>query len=76
MSGHRCHATGCAAEIPPHLFMCRSHWFMVPKPLRREIWRLYRPGQEIDKHPSAEYLDAAKAAIAAVERAEFGGRLL
>ena len=34
---------------------------MLPKNLRDWIWRTYRPGQETDKDPSDEYLDAAKA---------------
>ena len=38
--------------------MCKRHWFMLPKALRDEIWRTYRPGQEIDKNPSAEYMAA------------------
>lgn len=73
---HRCHATRCDAEVPPAMLMCKRHWFMVPKPLRQEVWRLYRKGQEVDKNPSREYLAAADAAIQAVETAEFGGRLL
>lgn len=58
------------------MLMCKRHWLMVPKPLRRDVWRNYRAGQEQRKDPTPEYLAAAKAAIAAVERAEFGGRLL
>jgi hypothetical protein len=70
MSGHRCRAVACAVEVEPHLLMCKRHWFMVPKPLRQRVWQTYRAG---------DYLDAAKAAIAAiaaVEEREFGGRLL
>lgn len=67
---HRCHAIGCDAEVPPALFMCRAHWFDVPKPLRKEVWRTYRRGQEITKDPSREYLAAAKAAIRAVAEKE------
>ena len=52
------------------MFMCRTHWFMVPLALRREIWRTYRPGQEADKDPSDAYIEAAKAAKAAVAQAE------
>lgn len=43
--------------------MCRKHWGRVPKPLQRAVWQHYRPGQEVDKKPTAEYLQAAKAAI-------------
>ena len=63
---HQCHARGCEIEVDPALLMCRRHWFMVPPPLRREVWRTYRPGQEDDKLPSDEYLLAARAAIEAV----------
>lgn len=63
---HRCHAEGCEEQVPPSLLMCRAHWFMVRKALRREVWRLYVSGQEERKDPSREYLAAAKAAIAAV----------
>ena len=67
---HRCHAIGCEAEVPPTMLMCRAHWFAVPKPLRKDVWRLYRRGQEITKDPSPEYLAAARAAIDAVARRE------
>jgi hypothetical protein len=73
---HTCHARGCTREVDPSLLMCLSHWKRVPKPLQHDVWRHYRKGQELDRNPSREYLAAANAAIEAVERAEFGGRLL
>lgn len=63
---HRCHAIGCDVEVPPSLLMCKPHWLMVPKPLRRAVWTLYRSGQEERKDPSDEYLVAARRAIEAV----------
>lgn len=57
---HTCHATACTQHVPPDMFMCRSHWFMLPKRLRDRIWATYRPGQEDDKNPSREYCLAAK----------------
>lgn len=63
---HRCHAIGCETEVEPKLLMCRPHWKMVPKFLQKEIWRWYRPGQEIDKKPSREYMAVQKLAIDAV----------
>jgi len=33
---------------------------MLPRNLRAKIWRHYRPGQEIDKKPSVEYINAAQ----------------
>ena len=38
---------------------CKKHWFMLPRGLRQRIWATYRPGQEIEKNPSARYLHAA-----------------
>jgi hypothetical protein len=58
---HLCHWPGCEREVDPRLWGCKSHWFRLPKPLRDEIWRTYRPGQEITKDPSREYVIAIKA---------------
>jgi hypothetical protein len=63
---HRCHANGCEVEVPPKMFMCRKHWYKVPKRLQALIWKHYRPGQEIDKNPTKEYLAVMKEAIASV----------
>lgn len=46
------------------MFMCKRHWFALPKPLRDVIWREYRPGQEKDKLPSVRYLAVQRRAIA------------
>ena len=70
MSQHLCHARGCRVAVPPKLLMCLRHWRMVPKALQAEVWRTYRPGQEIDKDPSAEYMVAQRAAIDAVAAGE------
>lgn len=59
---HHCHAVGCTTRVPPKLFMCRTHWYMVPRPLRQAVWATYRPGQESDKRPSWEYLEATEEA--------------
>jgi hypothetical protein len=67
---HRCHAKDCRAVVPPRIFMCRRHWFMVPKTLRDAVWAAYRQGQEIDKDPSPAYRDAAHEAIWYVARRE------
>lgn len=56
---HNCHWPGCDVEIPPRLWGCRRHWFMLPKHLRDQIWEHYVPGQEITKAPSKGYIDAA-----------------
>jgi len=67
---HKCHADGCSKPIAPAYLMCPAHWRMVPAEIQRRIWLLYRPGQEVDKRPTGQYLSAMKDAIAAVAKAE------
>ncbi len=57
---HTCHWTGCTKPVPPKLWGCKAHWYKLPKQLRDAIWKEYRPGQEIDKKPSVEYLATAQ----------------
>lgn len=57
---HACHWPGCGREVPPKLWGCKEHWFRLPATLRRAVWRHYRPGQEIDKRPSPEYIETAR----------------
>ena len=40
---------------------CQPHWYRLPKALRDRIWQTYRPGQEISKTPSRDYIAAARA---------------
>jgi hypothetical protein len=67
---HHCHANGCNEVVDPKFLMCRKHWFMVPQKNKLAVYRHYRKGQEIDKNPTAAYLEAAQAAIDAVARKE------
>jgi hypothetical protein len=67
---HHCHATGCTVTTRPEMFMCRRHWFMLPKPMRDEIWRTYRQGQCEDWQISSAYADAARAAVRYIARRE------
>lgn len=60
---HTCHATDCPQRVPPAMFMCRKHWYTLPRSLRDRIWATYRDGQEDDKQPSHAYCEAAKAAV-------------
>jgi hypothetical protein len=64
---HACHWPGCEKQVPPAMWGCRAHWYRLPKPLRDEIWRSYRPGQETDRKPSRRYVAAAKAVQAWIE---------
>lgn len=56
---HTCHWPGCPREVPPAMWGCQSHWFALPYHLRQQIWRTYRPGQEVTKDPSDAYIEAA-----------------
>lgn len=56
---HLCHWPTCNVEVPPKMWGCKKHWFMLPLKIRQRIWATYRPGQEIDKKPSEAYLEAA-----------------
>ncbi len=73
MNRHRCHAAGCDIEVPPRMLMCLAHWRLLPKRLQREVWRHYREGQEITKDPSEAYMEAQRAAVAAVAKIEGRG---
>ncbi len=67
---HTCHAIGCNKRVPPLMFMCKPHWYMVPLQGRRAIWATYRPGQCDDRRPSAAYCKNAKQALLAVAKKE------
>jgi hypothetical protein len=58
---HTCHWPGCPARVAPAMWGCSKHWYMLPRSLRMQIWRTYRPGQETSKTPSQAYIDTARA---------------
>lgn len=57
---HHCHWPGCEKQVPPAMWGCKAHWFALPAILRAQIWREYKPGQEINGTPSVEYVEVAK----------------
>lgn len=67
---HMCHAVACEVEVEPKLHMCLYHWRMVPYPIQQLIWKHYRPGQEIDKRPTVEYIAIAFASVSCVAMKE------
>lgn len=67
---HTCHATDCVTPVPPTMWGCRKHWYMVPKTIRDRIWSTYRVGQCDDLNPSMDYCQAAKEAVIAVAQRE------
>lgn len=52
------------------MLMCMRHWRMVPRIIQQQVWANYRPGQEVDKHPSEAYLVVQRVAVEAVARKE------
>lgn len=56
---HHCHWPSCNKSVPPAMWGCRAHWFKLPLRLRSKIWATYRPGQEVTKTPSREYIEVA-----------------
>lgn len=67
---HICHATNCTTLVPPEMWGCRKHWYMVPKPIRDRIWATYRSGQCDDMNPSDSYCLAARDAVIVVASKE------
>lgn len=63
MSSHTCHATDCTTPVPPVMFMCKRHWFMLPQAMRNAIYSHYRPGQCDDWHITHAYAEAARNAV-------------
>jgi hypothetical protein len=60
---HECHALGCSVEVPPSLLMCKTHWKLVPRKIKLNVWKSYQKGQEVTKNPSIDYLASAIVAI-------------
>ncbi len=57
MSRHLCHYPDCKKQVPPRMWGCQIHWFRLPLYLRNKVWRAYKPGQEIRKDPSPQYME-------------------
>lgn len=56
---HTCHWPSCKTQVPPAMWGCKRHWFMLPRWLRSKVWGEYVPGQEERLDPSPEYLEVA-----------------
>jgi hypothetical protein len=59
---HHCHWPGCQQPVPPRFWGCHRHWNMLPAKLRGWIMATFRPGQEVTKEPTPDYIRAACAA--------------
>lgn len=60
---HECPANGCTRRVAFDMLMCRTHWFMVPRPLQQAVWDTYYGGAGTPPH-----VEAMGAAIDAVNR--------
>jgi len=60
---HECPATGCTREVSIDMLMCRSHWYMVPPPLRAAVWNAWQDGAGAG---TARHTAAINAAIRSV----------
>ena len=67
---HTCHASECRVPVPPESLRCKRHWFALPKRLRDEVWRTYRPGQCDDWNITHEYAQAARIAVTFIANKE------
>lgn len=58
-SMHDCPAPGCSARVERSRLACVRHWYMIPKPLRDNVWNAYR----YKGMGSEEHVEAVSAAI-------------
>lgn len=70
---HHCHWPDCKETVPPSMWGCMKHWFILPKRLRDEVWRTYRAGQEVSKTPSRDYIIVAQQIQAWIRDVYYGG---
>jgi hypothetical protein len=42
---NRCPVPGCGEPIDPSRLMCRRDWYLVPKPMRDQVWCTWRSGE-------------------------------
>lgn len=42
MTAAICPAPACCSPVTAGKFLCRPHWFALPKPLRDEVWRTWK----------------------------------
>lgn len=44
---NQCHYPGCTQMKPTKLYACRTHWFLLPKRIRDDIWRGFKYDAEL-----------------------------
>lgn len=65
MITHLCPVKGCGKRVPLDQLMDKTHWYMVPKPLRNAVWAAWQDGEGAG---SPQHDAAVDAAVRAVER--------
>lgn len=70
-TGHPCKVPACPVTVAPDRLMCAPHWYQVPRALRDRVWATWRSGAGV---LTAEYREAVRQAVAAVEGAAGGQR--
>lgn len=59
---HPCQWPGCQAKADFGKWSCREHWFLLPKPFKKEVIELYVKPMKATGKPSPEY-EMVKAAL-------------
>ena len=67
---HTCPRDGCTRQVQAHMLMCKTDWYLVPKPLREAINRAWDHGRGAG---SPAHRQAMLAAIASVNRDDGDG---
>jgi hypothetical protein len=62
---HECPAEGCTRAVSPAMLMCRTHWYLVPVPLRGDVWAAWADGAG---QGTLAHCQAITAAVEAVDR--------
>ncbi|HVB43035.1 MAG TPA: hypothetical protein VNF47_10070 [Streptosporangiaceae bacterium] len=63
---HLCPVPGCRQPVSPARFMCRPHWYQLPRPIRDTVWATWRSGNGTG---TPEHTTALLAAISAASTA-------
>lgn len=64
----QCPVRGCPAQLrEPHV-LCSRHWYTVPLPIRKEVWRAWReqPGSVRHRRAVQQAIGAAEARLASL----------
>ena len=72
MTAHHCPATPCGAQVEAGKLLCKTHWYLVPAKLRRQVnaaWRALCDSNSNYAEAINRYRHARDAAILAAQEA-------